>query len=233
MSEWRFLLDENVDPKVATYLEKEGLFAVHVRDALERGADDEDDILPYARAHDLVVVTSDVTDFGALSRETRPASSSSTTIRCRRIASPPRSSRWSTRTGTGSRSGDARNSTCGCDYPARTVLVATDVVTGSVTKPTACNARPTLPTGRAGVREALPSAASGRGRAGARSVSRRPPRLAQTGGPGPTPEAKPRASWRLRERSERRLGRALLSRRTLKGRRNRCQAISRAFLRRA
>lgn len=66
MSEWRFLLDENVDPKVATYLEKEDLSAVHVRDTLGQGADDEIDILPYVRDHDLVVVTSDVKDFGAL-----------------------------------------------------------------------------------------------------------------------------------------------------------------------
>ena len=64
--EWRFLPDENIDPKTATYLRKEGLHAEHVRDALWLGADDEDDILPYAREHELVVVTSDVTDFGGL-----------------------------------------------------------------------------------------------------------------------------------------------------------------------
>jgi len=34
MAGWRFLLDENVDPKVARYLEKEGLSAEHVRGAL-------------------------------------------------------------------------------------------------------------------------------------------------------------------------------------------------------
>ncbi|WP_254830241.1 DUF5615 family PIN-like protein [Haloglomus salinum] len=32
--EWRFLLDENVDPKTVTYLEKEGIDAEHVRDVL-------------------------------------------------------------------------------------------------------------------------------------------------------------------------------------------------------
>jgi len=37
MGEWRFLLDENVDPKTATYLEKEGIHAKHVRDALWQG----------------------------------------------------------------------------------------------------------------------------------------------------------------------------------------------------
>lgn len=66
MSEWRFLLDENIDPKVVTYLEKENLVAEHVRDALGQGADDHDDVLPYARDHELVIVTSDVTDFSTL-----------------------------------------------------------------------------------------------------------------------------------------------------------------------
>lgn len=66
ISEWRFLLDQNIDPKVATYLDREDLFAVHVRDALGQGADDEDDVLPHAREHDLVIATSDVKDFGAL-----------------------------------------------------------------------------------------------------------------------------------------------------------------------
>lgn len=69
MTEWRFLLDENIDPKVATYLDKEDLFAVHVRDTVGQGAGDENDILPYAREHELIVVTSDVKDFGGLSTE--------------------------------------------------------------------------------------------------------------------------------------------------------------------
>lgn len=64
MAGWRFLLDENVDPKVATYLEKEGLYAEHVRDTLGQGADDGDDVLPHARASELIIVTSDVSDFG-------------------------------------------------------------------------------------------------------------------------------------------------------------------------
>lgn len=63
-SEWAFLLDENVDPKTATYLRKEGVDAEHVRDALWLGADDETDILPYARDSDRIVVTSDLSDFG-------------------------------------------------------------------------------------------------------------------------------------------------------------------------
>lgn len=69
MAAWRFLLDENIDQKVATYLDKEDLFAVHVRDTVGQGADDEDDILPYARENDLVIVTSDVKDFGVLPPE--------------------------------------------------------------------------------------------------------------------------------------------------------------------
>jgi len=66
MSGWRFLLDENIDPKTATYLEKEEIHAEHVRDALWQGADDEADVLPYARDHKLIIVTSDVKDFGGL-----------------------------------------------------------------------------------------------------------------------------------------------------------------------
>lgn len=66
MSEWRFLLDENIDPKAAAYLEKEGIYADHVREVLGQGADDETDILPHAIEHDLIVVTSDISDFGGL-----------------------------------------------------------------------------------------------------------------------------------------------------------------------
>jgi len=69
MSEWRFLLDENIDPKTATYLQKEDLAAEHVRDALWQGAADEVDVLPYALKQNCIVVTSDVTDFGRLSPE--------------------------------------------------------------------------------------------------------------------------------------------------------------------
>jgi predicted nuclease of predicted toxin-antitoxin system len=69
MSGWRFLLDENIDPKTATYLEKEEIYAEHVRDALWQGADDEADVLPYARNHELIIVTSDVKDFGGVSSD--------------------------------------------------------------------------------------------------------------------------------------------------------------------
>lgn len=69
MGGWRFLLDENIDPKTATYLEKENIHAEHVRDALWQGADDEEDVLPYAREQELIIVTSDVKDFGGLSAD--------------------------------------------------------------------------------------------------------------------------------------------------------------------
>jgi len=70
MSDWQFLLDENIDPKTATYVEKEGIHAEHVRNSLWQGADDQEDVLPYAREHELIVVTSDVKDFGRLPPET-------------------------------------------------------------------------------------------------------------------------------------------------------------------
>jgi hypothetical protein len=66
MTEWRFLLDENIDPKTANYLEKESVHTEHVRDALGQGADDQADVLPYARKNDPIRVTSDVKDFGDL-----------------------------------------------------------------------------------------------------------------------------------------------------------------------
>jgi len=54
MAEWRFLLDENIDPKVATYLNKEELFAVHVRDTLGQSADDEADSELVTITHSMV-----------------------------------------------------------------------------------------------------------------------------------------------------------------------------------
>jgi hypothetical protein len=40
MSGLRFLLDEDVDPKTATYLRNERLHAEHARDAFWQGGDD-------------------------------------------------------------------------------------------------------------------------------------------------------------------------------------------------
>ena len=62
------LLDENVDRQVPAYLRAEGHGGGHVVDALDAGVADHDDIAPYAREHDHVVVTKD-TDFLAMSGE--------------------------------------------------------------------------------------------------------------------------------------------------------------------
>lgn len=64
--EWAFLLDENVDPDVARVLREEGFRTEHVQDILSKGADDHADILPLAREEDLILLTSDVSDFGAV-----------------------------------------------------------------------------------------------------------------------------------------------------------------------
>lgn len=64
MRDWNFLLDENIDPKVVSYLRKEDIDAVHVRDTLGLGTSDEA-IVSHAAERDLVVLTSDLGDFGA------------------------------------------------------------------------------------------------------------------------------------------------------------------------
>jgi len=69
ITEWRFPLDENIDPKTVTYLRKEGVDVEHVRDTLGEGADDEAGILPYVRETDRIIVTSDVSGFGALTSD--------------------------------------------------------------------------------------------------------------------------------------------------------------------
>ena len=63
------LLDENIDPKTVTYLRKEGVDVEHVRDTLGEGADDEAGILPYVRETDRIIVTSDMSDFDALTSD--------------------------------------------------------------------------------------------------------------------------------------------------------------------
>ena len=63
---WRFLIDENLEPQIAEYLQKESISAEHVRDALHPGADDRAEILPYLRERDGILVTNDVRDFGGL-----------------------------------------------------------------------------------------------------------------------------------------------------------------------
>ena len=64
--EWAFLIDENLEPKIAVNLRKEGYQAEHVQNAMGKGVDDMPDVLPYARKHDRIVVTADVKDFAPL-----------------------------------------------------------------------------------------------------------------------------------------------------------------------
>jgi len=61
--EWRFLIDENLSPAIATELERPGIDAEYVLDALFEGADDFEDILPYCRQTGTVLVTNNVLDF--------------------------------------------------------------------------------------------------------------------------------------------------------------------------
>lgn len=62
-SEWRFLIDENLNPAIVTELERPGIKAEFVLDALFEGADDFEDILPYCRETGAVLVTNNVLDF--------------------------------------------------------------------------------------------------------------------------------------------------------------------------
>lgn len=64
--QWSFLVDECVDPDVASQLDSADILAEPVKDALWLGADDDKDILPYARSNDRIVVTSNVSDFRQL-----------------------------------------------------------------------------------------------------------------------------------------------------------------------
>lgn len=63
--EWRFLIDENLSPTIVTELERRDIAAEYVLDALFEGADDFEDILPYCRQTDTVLVTNNVRDFNA------------------------------------------------------------------------------------------------------------------------------------------------------------------------
>jgi predicted nuclease of predicted toxin-antitoxin system len=66
MGDWHFLIDENLEPQIAVSLEKRGIAAEHVRDALRRGATDSE-VLQYARSQDALVVTLDKKDFARIS----------------------------------------------------------------------------------------------------------------------------------------------------------------------
>jgi|GEM_PF-344953 len=64
-SEWRFLVDENLNPNIVRELRHHGIEAEHVLDALFEGADDFEDVLPYCLETDSVLVTNNVRDFNA------------------------------------------------------------------------------------------------------------------------------------------------------------------------
>lgn len=63
--EWRFLLDENLDPDIVDGVRGFGIDAEWVPDVLSYGADDFEEILPYCREARAVLVTNNVRDFNA------------------------------------------------------------------------------------------------------------------------------------------------------------------------
>jgi len=62
-SDWYVLVDEDIGRRVVDFLRHEGVRADHVADALFQGADDEEDVLPYTREHEAVLVTANWRDF--------------------------------------------------------------------------------------------------------------------------------------------------------------------------
>lgn len=68
-SEWRFFIDENLSPNIAKKLRAQDIVAEHALEALFEGADDFDDILPYCRTTDAVLVTNNVRDFNSTNLE--------------------------------------------------------------------------------------------------------------------------------------------------------------------
>lgn len=63
MAPWRFLIDENLHPLIVDELAEEQLDAAYVPEVLFEGADDDDDVLPFARTNDYIVVTNDLRHF--------------------------------------------------------------------------------------------------------------------------------------------------------------------------
>jgi len=63
---WAFFIDANLEPRVAEILEKEGYRADYSDYVLSEDADDEDDILPYVRKEELIIVTADIKNFAPL-----------------------------------------------------------------------------------------------------------------------------------------------------------------------
>lgn len=67
--DWYVLVDEDIEPRVATFLEREDVSADHVLDVLFEGADDEQDLLPYALANEAIIVTANWRDFSRFDPE--------------------------------------------------------------------------------------------------------------------------------------------------------------------
>jgi hypothetical protein len=68
-TDWKFLLDENIGRSLAEGLTRRDYYAELVVDVLAPGVADYTEILPYAREHDLVIVTKDYSDFSATSSD--------------------------------------------------------------------------------------------------------------------------------------------------------------------
>lgn len=83
----RFLIDENLSPRLADLLGKEGHDTVHVRNLDAAGANDED-VLAIAVRDARVVVSAD-TDFGALLAHSRATSPSVILVRALVDRRPP------------------------------------------------------------------------------------------------------------------------------------------------
>lgn len=60
----RFLVDENLSPRLCAFLTAEGDTAEHVHEVLDTGASDHE-VMQHAIDHGAVIITAD-TDFGAL-----------------------------------------------------------------------------------------------------------------------------------------------------------------------
>ena len=63
--DWLFLIDECMEPRIARLLRKEDVTAKHVQEvpSLGKGADDFEDILPWTRREDAILVTNNFRDF--------------------------------------------------------------------------------------------------------------------------------------------------------------------------
>ena len=60
---WGFFIDANLEPRTAEFLRKEGYSAEYSDYVLDEDADNTDDILPYVRQEELMIVTVDIKNF--------------------------------------------------------------------------------------------------------------------------------------------------------------------------